>query len=98
MCRVLLPESALEMVVTWSTAENTKASICEYGIKSITDYVATSKKGPKIFVDGGADKASQYIHRVSRSRRLSSSRQDSANRFVATGKTIEAAAKHDVHV
>lgn len=65
MCRVLLPESVLDMVVTWSTRDNTKESICEYGIDSIDDNAAISPDGPTLFVDGGAKKAKQYIHRVS---------------------------------
>lgn len=66
VCHVLLSESVLDMVVTWSTRDNTKESICEYGIDSIDDNTASSPEGPTLFVDGGAKKAKQYIHRVSK--------------------------------
>lgn len=66
VCPVLLPESVLDIVVTWNTRDNTNESICEYGIDSITEQSAKAPQGPTAFVDGGAQKATQYIHRVSR--------------------------------
>ncbi|XP_017963627.1 acid phosphatase type 7 isoform X5 [Drosophila navojoa] len=57
-------ESVLDIVVTWSTRDNTNESICEYGIDSVTEQSAKAAQGPTAFVDGGAQKATQYIHRV----------------------------------
>lgn len=65
MCRVLLPENVMDIVVTWNTRDNTNESICEYGIDSINEQSAKASQGPTGFVDGGAQKAIQYIHRVS---------------------------------
>ncbi|XP_034670899.1 acid phosphatase type 7 isoform X3 [Drosophila subobscura] len=56
-------ESVLEMVVTWNTRDNTNESICEFGIEGL-QQLAKSPHGPTAFVDGGAKKATQYIHRV----------------------------------
>ncbi|XP_017870563.1 PREDICTED: acid phosphatase type 7 isoform X4 [Drosophila arizonae] len=57
-------ESVLDIVVTWNTRDNTNESLCEYGIDSITEQSAKAAQGPTAFVDGGAQKATQYIHRV----------------------------------
>ena len=48
------------MVVTWSTRDDT-ASIVQYGMQRIT---MVAKGNSTKFVDGGAEKATQYIHRV----------------------------------
>lgn len=50
-----------EMVVTWSTMDATAESIIEYGID---DYTMLSYGNATKFVDGGAGKHTQYIHRV----------------------------------
>lgn len=50
-----------EMVVTWSTMDATTESIIEYGID---DYTMLSYGNATKFVDGGAGKHTQYIHRV----------------------------------
>nr|XP_044252206.1 acid phosphatase type 7 isoform X3 [Drosophila takahashii] len=56
-------ESVLDMVVTWNTRDNTNESICEFGIEGLQQRVKATKM-PTKFVDGGAEKATQYIHRV----------------------------------
>ncbi|XP_034111959.1 acid phosphatase type 7 isoform X3 [Drosophila albomicans] len=60
-------ESVLDIVVTWNTRDNTNESICEYSEYSDgskLDQVVKSAQGPVRFVDGGAKKAAQFIHRV----------------------------------
>ena len=57
-------ETIHDIIVTWSTRDNTKVSICKYGTKSLTNIQANNK-GPTKFVDGGKAKSVQYIHRVS---------------------------------
>lgn len=56
-----------DIVVTWSTMSDpgTNASIVEYGVNGfiLTAYGTTEK-----FVDGGAARHTQYIHRVSKRR------------------------------
>lgn len=50
-----------EIIVTWSTINDTKESIVEYGINGFalrTVGIAT------LFVDGGPEKHAQYVHRV----------------------------------
>lgn len=54
-------ESASEIVVTWSTINDTGDSVVEYG-KSKLILKAFGKS--KLFVDGGPTKRSQYIHNV----------------------------------
>ncbi|KAB0800087.1 hypothetical protein PPYR_07967 [Photinus pyralis] len=50
-----------EIVVTWSTFNDTKESIVKYGIGGT---ILTAKGSSKVFVDGGPKKHLQYIHRV----------------------------------
>lgn len=50
-----------QIVVTWSTFTDTPESIVEYGIGGL---IETAKGSSNLFVDGGAKKHSQYIHRV----------------------------------
>ncbi|XP_017852644.1 acid phosphatase type 7 isoform X3 [Drosophila busckii] len=57
-------ETVLDIVVTWNTRDNTNESICEYGIDEIDEFLVKAAHGPKKFVDGGARKATQYVHRV----------------------------------
>ncbi|XP_039496997.1 acid phosphatase type 7 isoform X3 [Drosophila santomea] len=56
-------ETVLDMVVTWNTRDNTNESICEFGIDGLHQRVKAARM-PTKFVDGGAKKATQYIHRV----------------------------------
>lgn len=50
-----------EIIVTWSTRNDTTDSIVEYGIGG---FVLTATGTSELFVDGGSEKHSQYIHRV----------------------------------
>ncbi|XP_055842962.1 acid phosphatase type 7-like isoform X2 [Episyrphus balteatus] len=50
-----------EIVVTWSTRDDSKESIVEYGE---TAFEKLSKSKPIKFVDGGKEKSTQYIHEV----------------------------------
>ena len=50
-----------EIVVTWSTFNDTTESVVEYGIGG---FILTAKGSSKLFVDGGDAKHSQYIHTV----------------------------------
>lgn len=50
-----------EIVVTWSTINDTKESIVEYGIGG---FVLRATGSATLFTDGGPEKHSQYIHRV----------------------------------
>ncbi|XP_032582199.1 acid phosphatase type 7 isoform X3 [Drosophila sechellia] len=56
-------ETVLDIVVTWNTRDNTNESICEFGIDGLHQRVKAAQM-PTKFVDGGAKKATQYIHRV----------------------------------
>uniref|UniRef100_T1GWM5 Purple acid phosphatase n=1 Tax=Megaselia scalaris TaxID=36166 RepID=T1GWM5_MEGSC len=53
--------STSEIVVTWSTKDDTKSSVVEYGIES---FQLSEKGSSTHFVDGGAGKHSQFVHRV----------------------------------
>lgn len=50
-----------EIVVTWSTMNDTKISVVEYGIGGL---VKKAKSKPIEFIDGGHHKRRQYIHKV----------------------------------
>ncbi|XP_011874902.1 PREDICTED: iron/zinc purple acid phosphatase-like protein isoform X2 [Vollenhovia emeryi] len=50
-----------DIVVTWSTREDTKESIVEYGIGG---FALRAEGNSTLFVDGGKAKQKQYIHRV----------------------------------
>lgn len=54
-------ENIRDIVVTWSTRDDTKESIVEYGIGG---FILTAKGNSTLFVDGGNEKQQQYIHRV----------------------------------
>lgn len=54
-------KNVYEIVVTWSTVNNTPNSVVEYGINGLA---LTSTGSSKKFVDGGQGKHTQYIHRV----------------------------------
>lgn len=50
-----------DIVVTWSTFNDTEESIVEYGIGGFT---LSETGSATLFVDGGSAQHSQYIHRV----------------------------------
>lgn len=50
-----------EIVVTWSTMDNTDESVVEYGIHG---YILRAVGKSEKFVDGGSAQHSQYIHKV----------------------------------
>lgn len=50
-----------EIVVTWSTFNDTGQSVVEYGIGG---FILRATGTSKLFVDGGPKKRAQYIHRV----------------------------------
>ncbi|RZC32767.1 iron/zinc purple acid phosphatase-like protein, partial [Asbolus verrucosus] len=54
-------DSVNDIVVTWSTFNDTPQSTVEYGIGG---YILTARGHSKLFVDGGSEKHTQYIHRV----------------------------------
>ncbi|CAH1174174.1 unnamed protein product [Phaedon cochleariae] len=54
-------DNIYEIVVTWSTFNGTEKSSVEYGIGGL---ILREEGTSKLFVDGGAAKHSQYIHRV----------------------------------
>lgn len=54
-------ETVTDIVVTWSTINDTKESIVEYGIGG---FALTAVGSAKLFVDGGPEKRAQYIHKV----------------------------------
>ncbi|KAF2904536.1 hypothetical protein ILUMI_01637 [Ignelater luminosus] len=54
-------DNVSEVVVTWSTINDTKESIVEYGIGGM---ILRAKGTSTLFVDGGPNQHSQYIHRV----------------------------------
>ncbi|XP_073830324.1 acid phosphatase type 7-like isoform X2 [Musca autumnalis] len=56
-------DNIYDYVVTWSTQDNTKESICKYGVGNLTS-IAKNNNGPSMFIDGGKAKRTQYIHRV----------------------------------
>ncbi|PIK60173.1 hypothetical protein BSL78_02894, partial [Apostichopus japonicus] len=51
-----------EMVVTWSTFNNTNTSVVQFGFHGNLSYSAVGSSTK--FVDGGPEKHTQYIHRV----------------------------------
>ena len=52
-----------EMMITWSTFNDTKESLVQYGFKP--NHLSMQAKGSRtLFVDGGSEKHTQYIHRV----------------------------------
>lgn len=50
-----------DIVVTWSTRNDTEESIVEYGIGGL---ILTAQGNSTLFIDGGNEKQKQYIHRV----------------------------------
>ncbi|XP_011301177.1 iron/zinc purple acid phosphatase-like protein [Fopius arisanus] len=54
-------ENIRDIVVTWSTRDDTKESIVEYGIGG---FALTARGNSTLFIDGGKQKRRQYIHRV----------------------------------
>lgn len=54
-------DNTSEIIVTWSTKNNTKESIVEYGING---FALRAVGSASLFVDGGEGKHAQYIHRV----------------------------------
>ena len=56
-----LSDDIHDIVVTWSTKQDTEESIVEYGIGG---FILTEKGNSTLFVDGGEKKHKQYIHRV----------------------------------
>lgn len=49
------------MIVTWVTLSRTPASIVEYGLSDLT---MTAKGELEVFVDGGQERRSICVHRV----------------------------------
>ncbi|XP_072383424.1 acid phosphatase type 7 [Diabrotica undecimpunctata] len=54
-------DNIYDIVVTWSTFDDTKKSLVEYGIGGL---VLTAEGTSTLFVDGGSQKRSQHIHTV----------------------------------
>lgn len=54
-------ENIRDIVVTWTTKNDTKDSIVEYGIGG---FILTARGKSSLFIDGGNEKRKQYIHRV----------------------------------
>lgn len=54
-------ENVYEITVTWSTFSDTEESLVEYGIGG---FAMVAKGNRTLFIDGGNEKRSQYIHRV----------------------------------
>jgi hypothetical protein len=54
-----------QMIVTWITLSQTPASIVEYGLN---DLSMTAKGELEVFVDGGPDRRSICVHRVTLTR------------------------------
>ncbi|XP_015115464.1 acid phosphatase type 7 [Diachasma alloeum] len=54
-------DTTRDIIVTWSTKDDTKESIVEYGIGA---FGFTAKGNSTLFVDEGKQKRHQYIHRV----------------------------------
>lgn len=54
-------DNTSEIIVTWSTFDQTKQSIVEYGING---FALRAVGSATLFVDGGPKKHAQYIHRV----------------------------------
>lgn len=73
-----------EVVVTWSTFNNTPESIVEYGIGG---FILKAKGSSKLFVDGGSAKHSQYIHTVRLENLTYSSRYGIPKSFNLSNKT-----------
>ena len=63
----LSADDASDIVVTWSTRDLTNSSVVEYGIGGLS---AKSSGSASLFVDGGHERRSQYIHRVTLSNLL----------------------------
>ncbi|KAK0082357.1 hypothetical protein PV325_010639 [Microctonus aethiopoides] len=59
--RLSFGENSNDIVVTWSTENDTNESIVEYGIGGL---ILTAKGNRTKFIDGGKQKRSQFIHRV----------------------------------
>lgn len=54
-------KNVYEIVVTWSTFNDTKSSVVEYGIGGM---ILQAEGTSKLFIDGGPERHAQYIHRV----------------------------------
>ncbi|XP_057671572.1 acid phosphatase type 7 [Diorhabda carinulata] len=54
-------QNVQEIVITWSTFNKTQASVVEYGIGGL---ILTANGTSTLFIDGGSEKHSQYIHKV----------------------------------
>jgi len=57
----ILSDNIHDIIVTWSTKNDTKESIVEYGIGG---FILRAEGNSTLFVDGGEKKRKQYIHRV----------------------------------
>lgn len=58
---IVPPDNVSEIVVTWSTMDDSAESTVEYGING---FALTAQGESEKFVDGGAAQHSQYIHKV----------------------------------
>lgn len=65
MIRITFIESIREMVIVWSTMDDTSESIVEY---FLDDQKYQAKGQSKLFVDDGDKKHQQYIHTVCNSK------------------------------
>lgn len=54
-------ENIYEIVITWSTMNDTKESLVEYGIGGL---ILQEKGSSEIFIDGGKAKHFQFVHKV----------------------------------
>lgn len=54
-------ENTSQIIVTWSTMNDTMESVVEYGING---FALRAVGAATVFVDGGPKRHTQYIHRV----------------------------------
>jgi hypothetical protein len=59
--KIYILEQVHDIVVTWSTKQDTHKSIVEYGIGEL---ILIAYGNSTLFIDGGPKKHKQYIHRT----------------------------------